>query len=86
MRFPLLALGLCCALVMLDVACALQAWGLMELQRGNWLASLILLERCVDLSPALSPVLRWKAVQDAKQAVCQQRMPSLAAPKGVTCA
>lgn len=44
--------------VCLTRACALQAWGLMELQRGNLLASLILLERCVSCDPDLSPVLR----------------------------
>ena len=57
----------------------------MELQRGNWVASLMLLERCVLADPSCSPVLKWRAVQLAKQAVCQQRMPALA-PKGVTCA
>ena len=35
-----------------------QAWGLLELQRGNVLAAVILLERCVANDPRCSPVLR----------------------------
>jgi hypothetical protein len=40
----------------------MQAFGLMELQRGNWLAALMLLERCVSLDPHLEPVLNWTQV------------------------
>lgn len=44
----------------------------MELQRGNAWAAVRLLERCVLLDPALSPVLRWKTVDMARQAVRQR--------------
>ena len=41
----------------------------MELQRGNILAAVLLLERCVRYEPSCSPVLQWRAVQVAKQSV-----------------
>ena len=41
----------------------LQAWGLLELQRGNVLAAVLLLERCVANDPRCSPVLKWKPVK-----------------------
>lgn len=47
----------------------LQAWGLLELQRGNVLAAVLLLERCVQYEPTCRPVLQWRAVQVAKQSV-----------------
>jgi tetratricopeptide (TPR) repeat protein len=47
----------------------LQAWGLLELQRGNVLAAVLLLERCVQYEPTCCPVLQWRAVQVAKQSV-----------------
>jgi lipopolysaccharide biosynthesis regulator YciM len=50
-----------------------QAWGLMELQKGNWLAAILLLERCVAHDPRCSPVLRWKQVQAAKQLASVRR-------------
>lgn len=50
-------------------ACLAQAWGLMELQRGNLLGAIKLLERCVTLDPNLSPVLSWAQVQTARQTV-----------------
>lgn len=37
---------------------AAQAWGLMELQRGNVVAAVLLLERCVAADPRCSPVLK----------------------------
>ena len=52
-----LALGMCPLGLRLS-----QAWGLMELQRGNVLAAVLLLERSVAYDPRCSPVLRWKAV------------------------
>ncbi|GFH13975.1 uncharacterized protein HaLaN_09946 [Haematococcus lacustris] len=42
-----------------------QAFGLMELQRGNWLAALMLLERSVRIEPRLQPVLNWALVSGA---------------------
>ncbi len=54
-----------------------QAWGLMELQRGNVLAAVLLLERCVANDPRCSPVLRWKAVRAARQTVGSRRRRSL---------
>lgn len=41
----------------------MQAFGLMELQRGNLLAATMLLERCVRIDPCLEPVLKWTQVQ-----------------------
>ena len=45
----------------------LQAWGLMELQRGNVLAAILLLERSVQFDQRNSTVLKWKPVILAKQ-------------------
>ncbi|KAK9823656.1 hypothetical protein WJX72_004459 [[Myrmecia] bisecta] len=56
-----------------DSAPLCQAWGLMELQRGNVLAAVMLLERCVQYDPRCSPVLKWKLVQQAKQTVGSRR-------------
>lgn len=54
------------------VAC-LQAWGLMELQKGNIVAAVLLLERSVQFEPRNSPVLKWRAVQLAQQAFLDRR-------------
>ena len=45
----------------------------MELQKGNILAAVLLLERSVQFDPRNSPVLRWRTVQLAKQAVSARR-------------
>lgn len=50
-------------------SCLIQAWGLMELQRGNWLAAVMLLERSAMLDVACQPVLKWHVVQTAKKTV-----------------
>ncbi|PNH07477.1 hypothetical protein TSOC_006069 [Tetrabaena socialis] len=50
-------------------ACLIQAFGLMELQRGNWLAAVMMLERCARLDANCVPVLRWQLVQNAKKTV-----------------
>lgn len=47
----------------------IQAWGLMELQRGNLLPAVRLLERCATADPICAPVLRWKLVQEARKTV-----------------
>ncbi|KAF6254880.1 hypothetical protein COO60DRAFT_1627727 [Scenedesmus sp. NREL 46B-D3] len=49
--------------------CLAQAWGLMELQKGNAWAAVRLLERCVEMDSALEPVLRWKPVNAARLTV-----------------
>lgn len=54
-------------------ACLVQAWGLMELQRGNILAAVMLLERCAVLDPSCRPVLRWHQVSSARQSVGSRR-------------
>lgn len=54
-------------------ACLAQAWGLMELQKGNCLGAVMLLERSVSLDPACSPVLKWQPVRRAKVEMCIQR-------------
>ena len=51
----------------------MQAWGLMELQKGNILAAVLLLERSVQFDPKNSPVLKWRAVQLAQQTVLNRR-------------
>ncbi len=51
----------------------MQAWGLMELQKGNILAAVLLLERSVQFEPRNSPVLRWRPVQLAQQTVMSRR-------------
>lgn len=50
-----------------------QAWGLMELQRGNWLAAVRLLERSARLDVSCRPVLRWQVVQTARKTVGSRR-------------
>lgn len=50
-----------------------QAWGLMELQKGNLLAAVKLLERCAQQDPRNLPVLRWKPVRDAQVSVQSRR-------------
>lgn len=52
-----------------DSACLIQAWGLMELQRGNFWAALMMLERAVKIDPKNSPVLKWVPVRTARQTV-----------------
>ncbi|DBA97504.1 hypothetical protein WJX77_006572 [Trebouxia sp. C0004] len=54
-------------------AALIQAWGLMELQKGNILAAVLLLERSVQFEPRNSPVLRWRPVQLAQQTVMRRR-------------
>lgn len=51
----------------------LQAWGLMEMQRGNWVAALLLLDRSARLEPRNTPVLRWKPVVEARRTVGERR-------------
>jgi hypothetical protein len=43
----------------------LQAWGLTELQAGNALGAVKLIQRCVQLDPSLAAVMRWQCVQAA---------------------
>lgn len=50
-------------------ACLVQAWGLLELQRGNNRAALKMLDRCCALDTACAPVLKWQHVQRARQAM-----------------
>jgi hypothetical protein len=58
----------------------LQAWGLMELQRGNLLPAVRMLERCSIFDPLrCEPVLRWKPVREARQTVGTRRRPAAAA-------
>ena len=53
----------------------IQAWGLMELQKGNLLSAVKLLERCATYDPQCAPVLRWKPVKEAAAAmVARQQM------------
>ena len=49
--------------------CLAQAWGLLELRRGNSRGAVNLLERSVVLDPSCSPVLKWNPVQKAKENV-----------------
>ena len=42
-----------------------QAWGLAELQRGNDVGAVKLLERSIELNPAYAPVLEWQVVKEA---------------------
>lgn len=51
----------------------LQAWGLLELQNGNFIAAVLLLERSVSFDPFLQPVLKWKPVILARQTVSERR-------------
>lgn len=51
-----------------------QAWGLMELQKGNLLAAVMMLERCAATDPdTCAPLLRWKPVRDAQKTVGSRR-------------
>lgn len=44
-----------------------QAWGLMELQKGNVVAAVKLLDRCAAADPRRNmPVLRWRPVLEAR--------------------
>ncbi|KAL3149125.1 hypothetical protein ABBQ32_001964 [Trebouxia sp. C0010 RCD-2024] len=54
-------------------AALIQAWGLMELQKGNIVAAVLLLERSVQFEPRNRPVLKWRAVQLAQQALLDRR-------------
>ena len=45
----------------------------MELQKGNIVAAVLLLERSVQFEPRNSPVLKWRAVQLAQQAFLERR-------------
>ncbi|GLI59047.1 hypothetical protein VaNZ11_000875 [Volvox africanus] len=54
-------------------SCLIQAWGLMELQRGNWLAAVMMLERSARLDARCVPVLRWHHVRTAKTTVGSRR-------------
>jgi len=52
----------------------LQAWALLELQRGNALAATNLLARAVAADPArVSPVMKWAPVRAAAATVGQRR-------------
>ena len=52
----------------------IQAWGLMELQRGTLVPAVRLLERCASFDPVVfEPVLRWKMVRDARLTVKARR-------------
>ncbi|KAG2445198.1 hypothetical protein HYH02_008666 [Chlamydomonas schloesseri] len=54
-------------------SCLIQSWGLLELQRGNWLAAVRMLERCARLDVNCRPVLRWQVVQTARKTVGSRR-------------
>ncbi|GIL47759.1 hypothetical protein Vafri_3943 [Volvox africanus] len=54
-------------------SCLIQAWGLMELQRGNWLAAVMMLERSARLDARCVPVLRWHHVRTAKTTLGSRR-------------
>lgn len=58
-----------------DAPALLQAWGLMEMQRGNLLGAILLLDRSAALEPRNRPVLRWKPVVEARQTVGARRGP-----------
>lgn len=45
----------------------------MELQKGNIVAAVLLLERSVQFEPRNSPVLKWRAVQVAQQSLLDRR-------------
>ena len=47
----------------------IQAWGLLELQKGNFWPAVQMLERCVMQDPFLAPVLNWKPVKEAKSVI-----------------
>eukprot|EP00884_Botryococcus_braunii_P004650 jgi/Botrbrau1/14186/Bobra.182_3s0119.1 len=51
-----------------------QSWGFMELQKGNLLAAVLLLERSVVHDPQrCGPVLRWQLVRHAQETVVSRR-------------
>lgn len=50
-----------------DAPPLLQAWGLLEMQRGNHTAALLLLDRSARLEPRNRPVLRWRPVIEARR-------------------
>ena len=39
------------------------------LQRGNWVAAILLLDRSAALEPRNRPVLRWKPVVEARRTI-----------------
>lgn len=52
----------------------MQAWGLMELQKGNNLAALKLLERSALMDPQrCMAVLKWQQVVNARELVLQKK-------------
>jgi len=64
----------------------LQAWGLMELQKGNFWAAVRLLERSVVMDPFLMPVLRWKPVTAARNTIAGSSRYRPLRTRGVACA
>lgn len=53
----------------------IQAWGLMELKKGNLLPAVRLLERCVSFDPVrCEAVLRWKPVAEARNTVSSRKI------------
>ena len=50
------------------------------LQRGNWLAALLLLDRSARLEPRNRPVLRWRPVVEARQTVGSRRAAAASKP------
>lgn len=54
-------------------AVTVQAWGLMELQKGNPFAAVKLLDRSAQYDPKCKPVQRWKLYQDARKTVSNRR-------------
>mmetsp|Transcript_9908 Transcript_9908/g.25278 ORF Transcript_9908/g.25278 Transcript_9908/m.25278 type:complete len:93 (+) Transcript_9908:133-411(+) len=46
-------------------SCLCQAWGLMELQKGNAKAAVWLLDRSAIYDPKCKPVQRWKLYKEA---------------------
>lgn len=51
----------------------IQAWGLMELNKGNLFAACLLLDRCAQVDPKHSPVLKWHVVRQAKHFVTSKK-------------
>lgn len=52
----------------------MQSWGFMELQKGNLLAAVMLLERSVLYDPQrCAPVMRWHLVRRAQETVGSRR-------------
>lgn len=43
------------------------------MQRGNWVAALLLLDRSARLEPRNTPVLRWRPVVEARRTVGERR-------------